>query len=640
MMNKTLDKSWVLFWATILFLSAMTLWSLFVVPYLPTNDGPQHIFSAHVENHYDDPKSIYPIYVTLSPQFAYSGFSMIMIPMEKLFGWRLGSQLAIAFILLLNAWGFIAMVLALNQKRKWLSLLAFPFAWSFFIYMGFFAFAIGTGLGLWITACVLGIKQWNWLRWASLSGALFLQATFHVFTAVLTGTLVLCLFVFREQGWWNRIKRALKIGLLGIPASLIGLLTFLTWGITSGTPPFRERWMDHLFIFPRTVMPGPWSQTLAWLLLIVVAIGFGFYQLKKRAMSSDEVILFIFGTLSLLMAFFLPRDISNWQGFSMRFIPIAVSSLLILLPFEQLITTKAKILSGVLFFLIAFTFLKTFASMNQDLYAHCKDWIEFPVQPTHSNLRENPRILHIALTRTCGQTDNPPQMEIPHLSPEFHGAMLYAIQSDSLPASFFSGSMAGAAIKPREPPGITPERPYKKLGAQFIPSGIMKLLELKYKKREKFIGRAASRGLGAEYNHILITGLKNGDSEIFQQMGFVEDKRQGDVSLQHFEPCSVTLKSRSYSKPEAPELDFGTDLYAEGLIFLGAKGTLKGKKNGAAVYEYSYAPCGHVYALSPKATGALSIKDPKHRHLKNKIIWLYGVCQEPKEPPMCLIPKS
>ena len=41
--------------AGMLVASVGLVWCLWVVPYIPTHDGPQHILSAHIENHYSNP---------------------------------------------------------------------------------------------------------------------------------------------------------------------------------------------------------------------------------------------------------------------------------------------------------------------------------------------------------------------------------------------------------------------------------------------------------------------------------------------------------------------------------------------------------------------------------------------------------
>ena len=40
--------------ACMLVASVGLVYSLWVVPYIPTSDGPQHVLSSHIENHYAD----------------------------------------------------------------------------------------------------------------------------------------------------------------------------------------------------------------------------------------------------------------------------------------------------------------------------------------------------------------------------------------------------------------------------------------------------------------------------------------------------------------------------------------------------------------------------------------------------------
>ena len=40
--------------AALVALSALLVGTMWVVPYLPTNDGPEWIFATHAENHYAD----------------------------------------------------------------------------------------------------------------------------------------------------------------------------------------------------------------------------------------------------------------------------------------------------------------------------------------------------------------------------------------------------------------------------------------------------------------------------------------------------------------------------------------------------------------------------------------------------------
>src|SRR4051794_36828595 len=94
--------------------SAALVYSLWVVPYIPMQDGPQHILSAHIENHYSDAGSLYPQFYTVLPQFAGKGFALVFGPLEAIFEWRLALRLTLSFFALAFAWGFALVVLSLD----------------------------------------------------------------------------------------------------------------------------------------------------------------------------------------------------------------------------------------------------------------------------------------------------------------------------------------------------------------------------------------------------------------------------------------------------------------------------------------------------------------------------------------------
>lgn len=69
-----------------LFLSALLVGSLWIVPYLPTNDGPEWVFASHIENHYSDPDARYPLVYAPALQFAGRGFTVLYDPFESWLG--------------------------------------------------------------------------------------------------------------------------------------------------------------------------------------------------------------------------------------------------------------------------------------------------------------------------------------------------------------------------------------------------------------------------------------------------------------------------------------------------------------------------------------------------------------------------
>lgn len=186
-------------------LSALLVGSFWVVPYLPTNDGPEWVYVTHMENHYGDPGSIYRDYYVPALQFASRGFTLLYGPFEAWLGWQHGLQVTLGVMALMAAWGFVALVWALDPRRWALGFLGFPLALSWGLYMGVWAYVAASGFGLFVLAFAVREREPAWPRRVVLSLLLTVQAAAHVFSAVVTGSVLLLLFLSRAPrgGDWR-----------------------------------------------------------------------------------------------------------------------------------------------------------------------------------------------------------------------------------------------------------------------------------------------------------------------------------------------------------------------------------------------------------------------------------------------------
>ena len=288
------------FWLCSGALSAMLVASVWL-PYLPTNDGPEGVFAAHVLNHYDDPASaVLRAQLVPSWQFAARGFTLLFRPLELMLGWQAGLRVALALILLVTAWGYVALVHALEPRRWALSLLGFPLALTWPLYMGFFAFAIGSAMGLVTLAVVVESEPRNARRWALVALLLFAQAVAHVFSAAVTGVLILGVTLFRSPRR-DRLTRAVHVAVAGLPAAGILVASALTRApgqvAIAGTflyPPMRET----LALLPRFLSPGPEARALVVMSLVMV---FAVVALASAPRARDVDRAFIILGVSLLV---------------------------------------------------------------------------------------------------------------------------------------------------------------------------------------------------------------------------------------------------------------------------------------------------------------------------------------------------
>lgn len=608
-------ESWVPFFFAICFLTGLLAWSVFCIPYLPTNDGPQHILSAYIENHFNDPGSIYPIYLERSPQFAYRGFALVMRPMEVLFGWKLGTQFAILIILLLSAWGFTAMVLALDSRRKWVACFGFPLAWSWSLYMGFFSFTVGTALGYWILAYVLAIKKWNWVRWVTLSAALCLQAMSHVFTAGLTGLVMTCLLVMKQPTWRDRGKRLLVVGLAGLPAATIafGALIHRNDSATQPVHPTWLTWNELVSVVPHMLIPGPSLYTFSFLLLILVAAGAAVCRLRKNCLSFEEKVFLGVGIASLIVIIFCPMDIEGWQFFTPRFSLLGISSLLLLLPFEA-IRGKVSIVSARLLVVAAASFsVNIYANVNQGLASSCKDLIDaVSMSSVHRGISH-----FVPLSVSCGLASPSSSRPIPYMKPELQAGALYAVATDSLPSTMFMNSLATSAFAARTgPTAPVRESPYRALGIpRLVGVDVLPLTGLEAIAGDRsMVYRFAAPGMEEFYENIFVTGASKANIDLLKSMGFVELWSHRTIWVGRFEPCTIVFKPHG-DVPYRPKLTMG--LYPfEVSIFLDSSAEV-----ASATYKYPYAPCGDAWVrMEPKLPGTYSIYDSKNRpYLTNRV---------------------
>ena len=170
--------------------------ALLCVPFLPTHDGPQHVFAAWYENHFDADWAYFETYLTPNPERITSmGFDAWFRPLELLVGWQLATQLALlaTATVWLGGWWVLARRFAASSWHPLLlvvSLTALPWA----LYMGFFNFLAGLawlGWALSATCAIVDAQGRARVFWvAALTGVMTLACIFHSFAACLIGLCV------------------------------------------------------------------------------------------------------------------------------------------------------------------------------------------------------------------------------------------------------------------------------------------------------------------------------------------------------------------------------------------------------------------------------------------------------------------
>ncbi len=138
---------------------------LWLFPYIPMTDAPNHLLAAFIAVHYTDPRFSFPTYFTvdLTPRSNILGH-YIMIALLKL-GLSPENTLRVlaSLIVLLTVGGLYVLLRVARGRehaRAWF-LVGVPLAYSWFFHQGFLNFTLGVGLGLFTLAAAIHFGVWG-----------------------------------------------------------------------------------------------------------------------------------------------------------------------------------------------------------------------------------------------------------------------------------------------------------------------------------------------------------------------------------------------------------------------------------------------------------------------------------------------
>ena len=311
--------------------SALLLVAIWIVPVIPTNDGPQHVYAAHVSAHYDDPAAGYWKYYELAVPVTNIGFSTMFSVLEGFLPWRHALRVTLTVIVLTWSWGFMSLVLAIDRRRWALGLLGFATALNWSFYMGIWNFVLAIGLGFATLALAIRRSAPESLDRFFVAVLLLLGALSHVVAAVFTGAVLVLVVLFRTPPE----RRIRELGLLlatGAPmAAIVGLVARSSSTLSApGPTPIGTLWVplsERLAQFGACFAGGPaWR---AWGVVAFAALGLCdvAVRMRRRKAARHEVALFVGAALMTAAALTTPFHLRVWQFFSPRFLPFAVLGL-------------------------------------------------------------------------------------------------------------------------------------------------------------------------------------------------------------------------------------------------------------------------------------------------------------------------
>lgn len=507
------------------------LYALWVVPYLPTQDGPHHVFSAHIENHYSDPSSIYPAFYRVLPQFAGKGFSILFAPLETLLPWRVALRVTLSLIALSFAWGFALVVLALDRDRRPMALLGFLLALPWTLYMGFFPFAVGSAFGLYVLAFVLHRPPTTTARRAILALLLLVQGVCHVFTAIVTGIIVAVLAIAgAPEG--QRVRETGRMALVGAPAAALLGLTFVERKLETSAQQEVSPWSfaERLGELSRWFVPGPSVRAGLLVACVLVGIAATLARARRGAASRPEHALAWLALAFFVLSVIAPLHIPGWQYFAPRFAVAASVLGLALLPMPRLASPLAARATAPLLALCCVGSSLVSARLHRDLASGCADALAGVDAPLHF---AGPR-LSILLDETCGTPADPSQSPFPRAAMARNIPLLQMVEHGGIAPTLFNGSPAIHAIALRRDAPL-PGRP----------DPLMQTLAFSHwfstepAFRASVLAELAADGMPFEGIHVV--GGRPEDAAAFNSRGYVTEFQRGAMLIARFEGCAAEV---------------------------------------------------------------------------------------------------
>ena len=506
-------------------LSLLLIRAALVVDLLPTNDGPQHIFSSYAAVHLNDAGTGYSRYLEAGAPITSLGFDRLYRALLVAFDWRLAHQMAIAIMALVWAWGTVALASALG--RTWLGLLGFVAAYQWVLYMGFYSFFLSAGVGLFLLAGACSNRPLSTRRRVLLAAGLLCQALLHVFPALLTATVMVIVLFLRAQPGRRKVELA-RIAAMTAPTLVPLLLSFRDTTAVFAGPAASPG--ERLLLLGQAFVGGPsWR---AFSLPLLAACGLLATLLRWRSgartaggpsPSAADKGLALAGALLVALAVALPLSLPAWQFFCVRFSPMGITILALLLPIERLQrpslvwTTRASLL------VLACTAL----AWSSWFHVLLRRWAADALSGLDAPIRRSGPRLDLTLGKEL------PESCFPFLAPLRGLVPLYATAQGGTPSRMFIGASDKHILQyRREPVGPIPDIP--------PPEEILALNHVADRShRLRQLDDLLSYASG--YDDVLLYG-DAADLEALTRRGFHIDFSQGALAIARFRPCPVDVE--------------------------------------------------------------------------------------------------
>jgi hypothetical protein len=540
--------------------------SIASVRYLPTNDGPQHVFAAHAANvlggGHDPSRATLDAQLVASPQWTYLGFSAPYRPLERTLGWQAALRVLLAAWALGHAWAVVLLVRVVAARRGGLRTpsdaaqigpqpaewLAYAYALPWTLYMGFFPEVAGEVAGLLAIALYLArvrVKR-GVARDIAWTGALIVASVAHLVAGALSAVAVAILALAgageatadASNASPNR-RRALHAAVALAPTLLLAVSLVVA---SAGSVPNAIEGADStvwhslgdLALLPQLLMPGPlWRAVLAAILMLaaIAAVARSLVLDRRDNPRAPPLAkaLAIAAAVTIAMTVAAPLHVPGVQFLSPRALPYGVA--LLLAATAACGSWPRPISWAALAF--ALGSIAVGAAWHGNLASACSDVLDAVDAPLHR------RGLRLALSvgARCGGDDaaSAPDRGVPFDAPLRHMGALFPVAQGGTIEHLFLGAPVHAFSGREDGPLHVP-----------VPNALAVWDAGMHPEVVANPSWQASFGTemalyGAVYEDVVLLGIPAGVTRELQRRGYVADVAGTRIVVAHFVPCPSSL---------------------------------------------------------------------------------------------------
>jgi len=297
----------------ILVLVAGSLAPIWLFRYIPTQDGPAHLYNSQILSQYLNPdynfQQFYSLRATLFPNWiAHALLSLSMF----LFPPLIAEKVVISLYVILFPLAIAYLLEAVDPGSRWMAVFSFPLIFNYLFLMGFYSFAFA----LPVFAVVIGYwwvrkDTLNWRNVSVINGLLVILFFCHLvpYVSAIFAILLLAALVLRNQ--WTKLAWSAAAVL---PSTLLFVNYYIGSYMDSNGPLSFERsripdllsdlvQMKVLVSYDDTQQVFAWAYAVLLLVLMLTTIWQGRGGAKSLRAWLDKRGAFLFLLLAMLAAY-------------------------------------------------------------------------------------------------------------------------------------------------------------------------------------------------------------------------------------------------------------------------------------------------------------------------------------------------